>query len=246
MQGNLTQFLDKTTVHARSLRRFLLGLAGRGSSVCVFGGTLRDLSMYGANASPRDIDVVVTKLGDLAPVLQRGVWRQTRFGGLEIQTDGWELDLWEISQTWAFKNSAIAEEVENLPKTTFLNTQAVVAEIPLLPWVRPRIYSHGFFEAIEARTVEVNFEPNPFPQLCILAALTTASRLGFGLGKRILRYVAEHWHRIDLQELVDYQVAHKYSQVHCQDTLYRWLKCVDAEHRVSSAAPLHLPLPCHR
>jgi hypothetical protein len=166
-------------------------LRSRGWSAALFGGSLRDLVVGRAPVAPRDFDVVVAgvTVEALEEVFATHVRRRTRFGGLHLLVEGMPFDVWPLEQTWAFQACpGLDRSFAMLPRTTFLNVEAVAAEI-----TGPgsgMIHEAGAFAAVLSRTLEINLEPNPSPLQCVLRSLTTAARLGYAIGPRLAHYLA--------------------------------------------------------
>ena len=66
----------------------------------------------------------------------------------------------------------------------------------------------GFAEAISSRVLDINLEPNRYPQLCIVPALLTAARHNFMLSQRLGHYIAEQGDRSEISDIVDAQLDH--------------------------------------
>ena len=62
-----------------------------------------------------------------------------------------------------------------MPKTTFLNVEAVAVELNPRPTRSRKLYESGFFEGVATETIEINLEENPFPDLCVARSLLTAA-----------------------------------------------------------------------
>jgi hypothetical protein len=166
-----------------------------------FGGTLRSLILsrllHKAPGRPRDVDIVV--VGQDLPTLEKrfhsDVARKTRFGGLHIRNVDWEFDIWPLHETYGLKRQSSCNiSFQDLPRTTFLNIESIAVDVYPLPGRRRRIFSGDdqFFKAILDRTIDINNEENPFPELCVVRALVFAVRLRWKLGRRLLHYIAHH------------------------------------------------------
>lgn len=167
----------------------------------LFGGTLRSLLVsrifHNKPGRPRDIDIVVSgmTIAQLEERFRGIVARRTRFGGLRLERGIWQFDVWPVGETWAFKHDHVAgaADFSALPKTTTFNLEAVAVEA----WPcagRPRALFSGddqFFEGILSRTIELNREKNPFPELTVVRGLILARELNFKIGPRLTRYVGE-------------------------------------------------------
>lgn len=193
-----------------------------------FGGTLRSLLLARRAGQkklgrPRDLDIVVEgeNFDDVRKNLARQMVRETRFGGLKLQRNSLEFDVWPLERTWALRNKK-RERVsfDILPTTTFFNLEAIAVDA----WVRPgtarRIYSGDdrFFEGILAETLELNLEANPFPALCVVRSVVMAMSTGFFVGPKLSDYLCRHANKVSDKELDEVQ-CHHYGErrVHVSD-----------------------------
>lgn len=215
----------------------------------IFGGAIRDLCAPGKRRTPRDLDIVVryANLSDLLRILEPHVVRQTRFGGLHLRSRDWLFDVWPIDDTWAIKQGLVqGRDFRDLTKTTFLDVEAVVAELSPLPGRQRRVYSYGFFEAMQRRTVDINLEENPYPSLCVVRSLVTAARLRFAIAPRLARYILREGKRAGLEELIEVQRSH-YGCVPCpRSELARWIETIEAHLDRNSTSPVRSPQPDFR
>jgi hypothetical protein len=216
-----------------------------------FGGTLRSLLMsrllHRKDGRPRDVDIVIhgPPLDILRKLFDHFVSRETRFGGLQLRRADWVFDVWPLEQTWAIiEERIINPEFADLPRTTFLNLEAVAIEV----WPRPgrdrEIYSGNdqFFKGLIDRVVEVNRLENPFPDLCVVRSLVMTGELGFRVGERLARYIAHHGRRLGIPELERVQ-EHHYGQVRVAgETLREWIRFVAESVDRSAVLDLYLPL----
>jgi len=178
----------------------------------LFGGAVRDLMSSGRGARPRDLDLVVECAGveDLTDALHASAlpMRRTRFGGVRIHAGTLPVDIWPFKDTWAIRKGIVrAGGIHDLPRTTFLNVEAIAVQMGS-PRGGPRIFEHGFFSAFESRTVEINLEENPFPETCVVRALVTAKRLGFVVGPRLASFVVRHAQALSHRDLLEIQLGH--------------------------------------
>ena len=182
-----------------------------------FGGTLRSLLLsrlvHNAPGRPRDIDIVVGSITieDLQKEFGPWISRRTRFGGLALRRRGWEFDLWPVNETFAFKQSGKNDAAfENLPKTTFLNAEAIAVEVWPKPGKPRRIYSWNdqFFDGVLTKTLELNNPENPYPELCVLRSLVMANVLRWRVGPCLARFLTQHGPRISKSDLIDIQKRH--------------------------------------
>jgi hypothetical protein len=123
------------------------------------------------------------------------VARRTRFGGLRLQHRLWQFDVWPVGETWAFKHdhSVGTADFAGLPTTTTFNLEAVAVEAWPYPGRGRALFSGDdqFFEGILSRTIELNREENPYPELTVVRGLILAGELDFRIGPRLTAYIGE-------------------------------------------------------
>ena len=194
LRGRLTKFLGNGTTWKKPLRDVIETIERERWRAVIFGGVIRDLAVFGPTERPRDVDIVLA--GASTHEIERifGAWivRRTRFGGVRLRVDKWMFDIWDVSSTWGINQLGLDPNFGELPKTTFLNVEAVAAEISANPGRERKIYSSVFFKALEERIVNINFEENPFPALCVVRSLITAARLDFDIGRALAEYIVHH------------------------------------------------------
>jgi hypothetical protein len=162
----------------------------------------------GVKAVPRDLDIVLAQnsIAEVDVELTEQVERATRFGGLHLSMHEWDVDVWSLEQTWAFRNDDQFDVTfEDLPKTTFLDVDAVAVSITE---GAPHVYECGFFDAVRARTVGLNYRPNPYPALCAVRALDIARRLDFSLDTELVSYILKTVRKHSTPALVEAQESH--------------------------------------
>lgn len=244
LRERLNRFLANHSAWKLPLRK-TLGRVGENSwTAVIIGGVLRDLVLFGNSEVPRDVDVVVgdTNAKDLERAFEDLIHERNRFGGLRLRSTGWMIDIWALRDTWAFREH-LKEPVsfDSLVQTTFLNVEAVAAEIPTQHG-RPRpIYSAGFFESITRKVLDINFEPNPHPDLCVIRSITTALRLNWRISKRLGAYIVQHASPIPLQKLMAVQESH-YGRIRIQQTrMLEYLRAIDKQLHDNSVHEIRLP-----
>jgi hypothetical protein len=216
-----------------------------------FGGTLRSLLVSRVferrPGRPRDIDIVVAgaSLDTLREYFSKILARQTRFGGLHLRRREWQFDVWPVNGTWAFQRDAgLVPGFAALPSTTFLNLEAIAVDVWPGPGRRSRVIYSGddqFFDGIVSRTLEINREENPFPDLCVLRALVMAADLQFSIGARLAAYIVRHGEDITASHFDDLQEKHYGRLRVAGETLRRWVEGIVDLHREQDWMSIDLP-----
>jgi hypothetical protein len=216
----------------------------------LFGGTLRSLLapriFNGKPGRPRDVDIVVSgvSVNLLKERFEQSLIRETRFGGLQLRRRDWQFDVWPLQQTWAFVRDSVADpSFAALPLTTFFNLEAIAVDV----WPRPgrsrQIYSGDdqFFTGILTRTLEINREENPFPELCVLRALVMSSELSLRIGPRLARYIVLHGASVTPDAFVEVQRKHYGQYRKDVQTLRTWVDQISEMHARDPSSPIKVP-----
>jgi hypothetical protein len=211
LRRRLTAFQHRDHRWARALHIVRSKIQLVGWRAHIFGGTLRDLATISASHPPRDLDLVIenVEVSDLERVFRDYVVRKTRFGGLNLRVLSLPVDVWPLHRTWAFAEGIYSSaDITELPRTTFLNVEAVTAELDSKKGKERSISEFGFFAGLEARVLEVNLLENPYPALCIVRAFATAIRLNFRVGPVLARFLMREASRVTNEELEQTQFSH--------------------------------------
>ncbi len=215
LREKLGRFLHKSG-KVRQATAALRVWEDRGWEPILFGGVLRDLVVLGNRHYPRDVDVVLQHIQteDLKGELQGADYRMNRFGGFHLCINHWAFDVWPLNTTWAFKtDTTLFPSAANLPKTTFLNVEAIA--VTFSGGRVDKIYSNGFFEAIEKKRIDINYRRNPYPALNAVRAIMIASKLRFRMSSAVGRYFLETFQEFGPASMIEAQDRH-YGRVYFQ------------------------------
>jgi hypothetical protein len=251
LRQRVSRFLGRRSRLKAPLVEALLRIADMGLPAVIFGGALRDLMLVGPTAEPRDVDIVVdgASTQELEKIYSDLMVRRTRFGGLHLNAKGWMIDVWPLSETWAFReHRAGNRDFEALPRTTFLNIEGITIDLKAQKKPR-RVHSSGFFEAVRNEVLDINLEENPFPELALIRTLITASKLHYSLSTRLAKYVLHYADRTPFEELTSIQLSH-YGHVKCgTDSIHSWISTIKCQVGTGAAisgperAPFQMTLP---
>jgi len=206
------------------------------------GGAVRDLLLCDSR-TPRDLDIILGYVSreQLADLFSKNVKGETGLGGLKLQIRDWSIDMWPLEDTWAFKEREIAGNgFSDYPEITFLDIDAVAIQLFTNRGRKRKIYSKGFFEAISARTIEINFEKNPAPAKCIVRALQIANKFKFAIGPKLARYMVAYVSRMEIEELAEiYQ--RRYINAHISvEKLHNCMKSIEIQLQTSNKSPVRV------
>jgi hypothetical protein len=233
----------------RSIQSVIRTISEAGWDAYLVGGTIRDIvlgpSLAGPNAYyPRDIDIVLVGVhhDEIRDRFAHIYSRDTRFGGVHLvdrRSGGLQIlyDLWSLENTWAFSVArGIRLAIESFPSTPFLNLDTAVVGIRSRRG-RPRpVFENGFIDGINARTIEVNFEPNPFPEICFVRALIMAAKLQFAIGPKLVDFLLRQWSVMPVERFLNAQASH-YGTIRCNAAeLTSWISAVETQSKARRGA----------
>jgi hypothetical protein len=180
----------------------------RGWRAYLVGGAVRDIALTHGAKIPRDIDIVFAKasiedvdreFSDFAFI------RKTSFGGSRLRRNGVLVDFWSLDHSYSYDLDR-QPTISDIPKYAFLNIEAVAVEISLRKLSESDVFECGFSEGINTKTLEINFEPNPFPEVSILRAFRSAIGLNLLVGRTLVSYIqARSW---NVERLLSEQKRH--------------------------------------
>jgi len=131
----------------------------------IFGGVIVDF--LNKNSNHRDIDIVVENLTEKhLEELKKYRFQRNSFGGYKITIDNLNIDLWLLNNTWAIKrnNYLNFDLFKLLPSTAFFSSTAIIYAIK----EKKLYYKDSFIQSILNKKIDIIFEENPYPELCIV------------------------------------------------------------------------------
>jgi hypothetical protein len=172
------------------------------------------------------------------------VSRETRFGGLQLRRADSLFDVWPLERTWALVQEQVSRpDFDDLPRTTFLNIEAIAVEVWPSDGSRERRLFSGddqFFRAVLHRVLDINREENPYPELCVVRSLVMSHDTGFALGGRLARYVVNHGQRLSATLLEEVQQKHYGTLRVAGPTMVGWIHTIaDALERDPTSETVH-------
>jgi hypothetical protein len=88
---------------------------------------------------------------------------------------------------------------------------------------RIKVYQHGFSSSVQTKTLEINYEPNPFPFVCAIRSLILAVKLDFWIGFRLANFIRKLMSTAPTSKLVEAQISH-YGLIRSgENDINRWL-----------------------
>jgi hypothetical protein len=246
LRDRLSEFVsDKSAWRYHPVYGVLRTIYQYGKPAFLCGGAVRDILLHGRKSAPRDLDIILEYLSEnqVESLLKTYKSRRTKFGGISIKVIDWSLDIWPLMETWAFKEQLVRGICfADFPKTTFFDIDAIAIELFTKRGRMRKIYSKGFFEAILNKTIDINFEENPYPAVCIVKSLANALRFRFRLGRRLAEYIIKHSEQIDAEEMATiYQTRYQDMMLSAEKFNF-YVHIIKKELRARNDEPIRLPL----
>ena len=203
LKQKLRYFLETEYRNRSEVREVLSQLAGLGR-IAIIGGMLRDLSLFGNYRFKSDLDLVIDpvnaeKFRQFAKSIRAN---KNRYGGYSIPLKEWKIDVWVLQETWVLTNNHIGiDELEELPKATFFNCDAIVYDLSS----RQLYCKIKYFENLCQRKLEINLENNPNPIGNSVRAFRYSIAKGFKWGPNLSEYVKARIAQYGWQKLEQYE-----------------------------------------
>lgn len=173
-------------------------------NVIVFGGAVRD-ALFGYEKNVRDIDFVLYPrksirnkeqkdlLKEIIQIECKSRVRKNQFGGYKIENGNKTMDIWLLSDTWAFKQKLLEATPENLLKSVYLNIDAYALN-----------YCTGEFIAKcnekKNQEIDIVLEHSACEKLNLLRAVVFQKKYSICLSERIinkLKNMLQQWSTIE-------------------------------------------------
>jgi hypothetical protein len=155
----IRRFFDEPMAERSAVGRFIDEVSVS-ADIFVFGGALRDISLFGAPSFASDVDTVIQVHDREAfmDILGQYETVQNKFGGHRVRFGRWNFDVWEVSRTWAFAEGVVeAHSPLSLLETTFFNWDAILYE-----WRSGSLHhDRNYFSDLSQKYLELVLEDNP-------------------------------------------------------------------------------------
>ncbi|WP_199610467.1 nucleotidyltransferase family protein [Flocculibacter collagenilyticus] len=166
LKQRIKRFFNTTNRGRQTVAQLIEQLQTSGK-VYLFGGAIRDIALNGITAFSSDIDLVIDCSQDTldlalltlsnTSIKQQNI-KQNKFGGYRIDTGKWLVDIWPITQTWAFKHTEVVyDNVTSLLNTTVLNWDAIIYDFG----EQTLIHQPEYFNALAQGHLDLVLVDNP-------------------------------------------------------------------------------------
>jgi hypothetical protein len=144
-----------------------------------FGGSIRDYYIYNQYLKiPRDFDIAIKLQRYQEPLfdefIKKYVHRKNRFGGYKVMIENLEFDVWNLKNTWAFRENKLPADEKNLAKSVFLSVDGIVYNFN-----QDTLYDEELKWSMENKKITIVLKDNPQKDLNLLRALVFKKRYNY-------------------------------------------------------------------
>lgn len=188
--------------------RVLMSTLADAHQAWIFGGMLRDISLFGSESFTSDIDIVVNAsrdaLIDTLSNLAAIDFHYNKFGGIRFSYQNIDFDIWSLTDTWAFKENLIPyENASSLLKTTLMSWDAVLYDLH----TKALICSENYLDELFHRHLELVLDHNPNPSGSVSRILRTIfTKQVKSLGPQICSYLKKELSESNIDTLQSYEI----------------------------------------
>ncbi|MCG7586753.1 hypothetical protein [Photobacterium sp. OFAV2-7] len=179
--------------------------------IYVFGGLVRDIALFGLGSFKSDVDLVFDgHKEELERALRRATSAQpnltliqNKFGGFRVKGRSWDIDIWCIEDTWAFKENFVHyTDHKSLLETTLLSWDSALYQINKKQLICPPSY----LEDLAQGRLDIVLEHTPnelgsMVRICRAIYGKNASYLGFKAVKLIEQYFTKY----SIKDILNYE-----------------------------------------
>ncbi|POB14395.1 hypothetical protein [Halobacteriovorax sp. DA5] len=186
-------FHSRKGVQANEISNFIELLINNSLEVLIFGGLLRDLTIDGLKFFKSDVDIVLDGSEiDFSLILLRISksynMKKNKFGGYRIKLNYWVIDIWLLSNTFAFKKKHVEyREQKDLLKTVFFNWDAIYYNYNK----KELVYSKDYFESLRMLKLSIVNPINHNPVGAFRRLTRFASKINFEIDVSVVSYFSD-------------------------------------------------------
>jgi hypothetical protein len=213
-------------------RELIVSLAGD-SHAWIFGGMIRDIGLFGCKGFTSDIDVVIASDRETLQCCLRRFeitdYTINKLGGIRFSYKNIDIDIWCLSDTWAFTQNLIPLEDEySLLKTTLMTWDAVLYGLHNRKLISPRNYLDDLMD----RRLELVLDHTPNEIGSLIKVLRTIyGKQVVTLGPKLCAFLQSVMHNYTVETLCRYESGHYKSN------LINGLKITKLQYMLDNNAP---------
>lgn len=166
----------------------------------MIGGAIRDFALH--KQEPKDLDLIIDcSPNSLSDLMNEYYYQKNRFDGYKLEINNIKIDIWNMSNHWAFKENLYECSFENIAKGAFFNFDAVTINLKDF-----ELDADTFIESYENKILDLNLNEqnanlNPTPEKNIKRAYKLKEMMNFKLTDRLKKY-CEYWSKDEQNEII--------------------------------------------
>jgi len=182
-----------------------------------FGGAIRDYYIHQKyNNMPRDFDIAIKFFGNsndannqLEKIFQNFEYRKNRFGGYKVCIKSLEFDIWDLNNTWAFRENKLEANEENLVRSVYLSADSIAYNFN-----NNILYHEEFEKTMNNKVIDIILEDNPQVNLNLLRALVFKKKYNWDFSIELVEEFkkASRANENIVDELHSLQLSHYHSE----------------------------------
>lgn len=181
---------------------------------CYFiGGVLREYKDHEMIQNIRDLDIIFQAYNadTLPEICKRYGATKNNFDGYKMICSDLVVDVWEMENTWAFREKKVSYEKNKMPQalqeTVFLNMDAIIYDVEQDIW-----YEEKYDKAMSEHVLDIVLEDNPHLNLNLLRAMIIRKKYDMSYSYKLKQLIWDNYtiHRqLFIDELLQLQ-QHRY------------------------------------
>lgn len=156
------------------------------NDIYIFSGVIRNFFLK--KKEIRDLDIVVTSIKKIENIIKKYSYTKNSFGGYKISVNNLNIDLWELTNTWALNYQPNLFEEDNLNllhKTSFFNFSSIVYNYNDEYFN----FSKDFQQFLQTKKLDVVFPANPNISLCVINTVYYSEKFNLGFGTSLKKFL---------------------------------------------------------
>lgn len=212
MKQALIKVLYNKIKKDKALLTFIKNLMEDGE-LYLFGGAVRDYLENNLN-SFRDLDFVVKSKSSININIENYIparvkFKRNRYNGYKINFSDCIVDIWNIENTWAFKNNKLHTSVENLLNSVYLNIDSLLYLLNEDKYIND---CNIIYESIKSKKqLDIICQETPFETLNLLRAIIYKQKYSLDFSDKLIRqfhkYVKDNNYNL-INEFMQLQKEH--------------------------------------
>ncbi|MGI1999784.1 hypothetical protein [Shewanella frigidimarina] len=178
------------------------------ADIYIFGGMIRDICLYGVKKFDSDIDVICTcdrnSLVNALLFNNINVFSENKFGGIRIKQLEWDIDIWCVRDTWAFKKGYIPfVNINSILSTTLMTWDSILYDFNR----KQVICDDDYLKDLMLGRLELVLDKTPNEIGSIVRILRAIyGKDAISIGEKVINMLKNRIGKYSIDELVQYEI----------------------------------------